>query len=139
MAAKKTGRKKSTPQTRSDTKAANSAKRQILSIVWFAVAIFFLCVTLIKGDKLWLGLHNVMFGIFGVTAYGYPILLGFIAVFYAMDKFYGSITAKVIESTVLIVLISAAVDIFTAAPYNGFFEYLSAAYKSGQLCTAADF
>ncbi len=139
MAAKKTGRKKSTPQTRSDTKAANSAKRQILSIVWFAVAIFFLCVTLIKGDKLWLGLHNVMFGIFGVTAYGYPILLGFIAVFYAMDKFYGSITAKVIESTVLIVLISAAVDIFTAAPYNGFFEYLSAAYKSGQLLHSGGF
>ncbi len=136
MAAKKRGRPKgSTAAKRQDTArtaAINNGKRQVMSIIWFAVAVFLLFVVLIPGEKAWNGLHNIFFGIFGVTAFFYPILLGFVAIMYALDKFYGSINAKVIESGVLVMLIGAAVDIFIKHDESlTFWQHLTAAYSSG--------
>ena len=109
-----------------------AGKRQLMSVIWFAVAVFFLFVVFIKGQNVWLAIHNAIFGIFGVTAYFYPFLLGFVAVLFAMDKAGGSINAKIIESGVLVVLIGAAVDIFVK--HNEaltFWEHLVNAYSKG--------
>ncbi len=136
-------RKKSSARTAAATRKTkivqNNAKRQVMSIIWFAVALFLFFVTVIPGESAWNTLHNIIFGIFGVTAFAYPILLGFIAVMYALDKFYGSIYAKVIESTVLIVLISAAVDIFSTTDNANFWSYLSGAFTSGQQLKSGGF
>ena len=51
-----------------------AGKRQLMSVIWFAVAVFFLCIVFIKGQNVWLAIHNAIFGIFGVTAYFYPFL-----------------------------------------------------------------
>ena len=109
-----------------------AGKRQLLSVIWFAVAVLLLCIVFIKGQNVWLAIHNAIFGIFGVTAYFYPFLLGFVAVLFAMDKVGGSINAKIIESGVLVVLIGAAVDIFVK--HNEaltFWEHLVNAYSTG--------
>ena len=101
-------------------------------MIWFAVAVFLLSVEFIKGQNVWLAIHNAIFGIFGVTAYFYPFLLGVVAVLFAMDKVGGSINAKIIESGVLVVLIGAAVDIFVK--HNEaltFWEHLVNAYSTG--------
>ncbi len=136
MAAKRRGRPKGSTKSKTmqtkRTEAVNAGKRQVLSIIWFAVAVFLLFVVLIPGEKAWNGLHNICFGIFGVTAFFYPILLGFVAVMFALDKFHGSINAKIIESGILVMLIGGAVDIFTK--HNeafDFLEHLGAAYLSG--------
>ena len=99
-------------QNKEKRQEAAAGKRQLMSVIWFAVAVFLLCVVFIKGQNVWLAIHNAIFGIFGVTAYFYPFLLGFVAVLFAMDKVGGSINAKIIESGVLVVLIGEAVDIF---------------------------
>ncbi len=117
--------------TKKAAEQANTAKRQLLSVIWFAVSVFFLCVVFIKGQNLWLGLHNIIFGIFGVTAYFYPFLLGFVAIMYAVDKIKGSFTVKIAEATALAVLIGAAVDIFSAHPEIGFWEQLVKGYTDG--------
>lgn len=119
-------------QNREKRQETAAGKRQLLSVIWFAVAVFLLCVVFIKGQNVWLAIHNAIFGIFGVTAYFYPFLLGFVAVLFAMDKVGGSINAKIIESGVLVVLIGAAVDIFVK--HNDaltFWEHLVNAYNSG--------
>ena len=121
-------KKRSTKKTKEQT---NTAKRQLLSVIWFAVSVFFLCVVFIKGQNLWLGLHNIIFGVFGVTAYFYPFLLGFVAIMYAVDKIKGSFTVKIAEATALAVLIGAAVDIFSAHPKIGFWEQLVKGYTDG--------
>lgn len=136
MATKKRGRPKKSntaaKQERERRAAVNNGRRQVLSIVWFAIAVFLLFVVLIPGEKVWNGLHNIFFGIFGVTAFFYPLLLGFVAIMFALDKFYGSIYAKVIESSVLVMLIGAAVDIFTNHDDSlSFWQHLTAAYTSG--------
>ena len=109
-----------------------AGKRQLMSVIWFAVAVFFLCIVFIKGQNVWLAIHNAIFGIFGVTAYFYPFLLGFVAVLFALDKVGGSINAKIIESSVLVVLIGAAVDIFVKHNEDfTFWQHLVNAYSTG--------
>ncbi len=115
MAAKKKSASKRAQGSKNSQNAAlqsNNANRQLLSVIWFAVAIFFLCVVFIKGENLWLGLHNIIFGIFGVTAFALPFLLGFVAIVYALDKIKGTFYAKLIESGLLLMLIGAAIDVF---------------------------
>ena len=119
-------------QNSSARKEAVQGRRQLLSVIWFAVAVFLLCVVFIPGQNVWFAIHNFIFGVFGVTAYFYPFLLGFVAVLFAMDKIGGSMNAKVIESGILVILVGAAVDIFTK--HNAaltFWQHLTAAYKSG--------
>ena len=130
MAAK---RKKSSgaAKTKTATKAAENGRRQLLSVIWFAVAIFLMCVVFIKGQNVWLYIHNFIFGIFGVTAYFYPVLLGVVAVLVALDKCYGSATAKIIEANILSVLVGAAIDIFSKHQQTGFWEHLVTAYNNG--------
>ena len=139
MAAKKKSGK-SRAGSATATKIQNSAarkeavqgRRQLLSVIWFAVAVFLLCVVFIPGQNVWLATPHFIFGVFGVTEYFYPFLLGFVAVLFAMDKIGGSMNAKVIESGILVILVGAAVDIFSK--HNDaltFWQHLTAAYKSG--------
>lgn len=133
MAAKRKSSKKTTTkkQTRTTTRSAEG-NRQLYSVVWFAVAIFLLCVVFIKGQNIWTYIHNFIFGIFGVTAYFYPFLLGFIAVMFATDKIGSSIKAKIIEGTSVVVLIGAIIDIFaTKVTDLTFWKHLAAAYQNG--------
>lgn len=135
-AKKKGGRTKSATATKMQNETARreetAGKRQLMSVIWFAVAVFLLCIIFIKGQNVWLAIHNFIFGVFGVTAYFYPFLLGFVAVLFAMDKIGGSINAKIIESGVLVMLIGAAVDIFVKHDRSlTFWQCLTAAYKSG--------
>ena len=131
MAAKKKGSstRSAKKQTRSEM---NAGKRQLMSVIWFAVAIFFLCVVFIKGQNLWAWLHDVIFGIFGVTAYFYPFLMGFVAIMFALDRITGSITAKIIESGLLVVFISSAIDIFANKGADiTFWQHLVNGYMQG--------
>ena len=130
--------KKKSKSTKKAT-AQNNANRQLLSVVWFAVSLFFLCVVFIKGENLWLGLHNIIFGLFGVTAFALPFLLGFVAVMFALDKITGSFKAKIIESALLVVLIGAAIDIFSSHNDVKFWEHLTTAYANGTALKSGGF
>ena len=119
-------------QNRTEARETAQGRRQLMSVIWFAVAVFLLCIVFIKGQNVWLAMHNAIFGVFGVTAYFYPFLLGTVAVLFAMDKVGGSINAKIIESGVLVILIGAAVDIFVKHDVSlTFWQHLTAAYESG--------
>lgn len=124
----KKGRRKTSAKKQA---VQNAAQKQLLSVIWFAVAVFLLCIVFIKGQNVWSALHNFIFGVFGVTAYFYPFLLGFIAVMSAMDKMGGSIKPKLIEGTLIVVLIGACVDIFSKHTDATFWQHLSDAYASG--------
>lgn len=128
MAKRKTGRSKTAAKTRA---AQTAAQRQMHSVIWFTVAIFLLCVVFIKGQNVWSMLHNFIFGVFGITAYFYPFLLGFIAIMSAMDKMGSSIKAKLIEGTVIVVLIGSLVDIFSKHSDLTFWKHLTNAYTLG--------
>ncbi len=135
MATKKKRSTKQAPKKQNTKpKKVNDGNRQLHSVIWFAVAIFLLCVVFIKGQNIWTFIHNFIFGIFGVTAYFYPFLLGFIAVMFATDKMGNSIKAKLIEGSTVAVLIGAVIDVFTTKDPNlSFFKHLTGAYQNGIL------
>lgn len=112
MATKKRGR----PSNQNKPKAVQSSKRQLRAIVWFALAIFLLFVVFIKGENVWKAMHDFMFRLFGIMAYIYPFLLGTVAILYAKDKQSNSSNAKIIESIVLVVLISAFINVCLTDP-----------------------
>ncbi len=129
MAAKK---KKSTAAKTKHTKTASSSNRQLHAVIWFTVAIFLMCVVFIKGENIWTHIHNFMFGVFGVMAYFYPFLLGFVAVLVAMDKASGTMGAKVIETAILAVLIGSCVDAFAIFEKGvKFSQHINEAYNVG--------
>ena len=136
MASKTKGRpKKSSTATKIEKKEPQKkvkrGHRQAASIIWFAVAVFLLFVICIKGENLWLMLHNFLYGVFGFCAIFLPIFIGIIAVMYALDKLHGTISAKIFESATFAVLVGAAVEIFIDRPAEAVGQHIKLAYDAG--------
>ena len=95
-------------QKRKSNKA--NAKRQLYSIIGFAVAIFLMFVVFIKGQNIWTVMHNILFSLFGITAYVLPIMIGITSVLSALNKNSGIVKARIIESSFLIYFFGALLD-----------------------------
>lgn len=119
-------------QEAAQRRAMAAGRRQMLAIVLFTVALFLFFVTVIRGENAWLALHNALFGLFGICAYIWPFVLGLVAVLCALDKLYGKVSAKVAEAAFMIVLIGAAVDIFSKhAVAMTFIKHIGHCYTLG--------
>ncbi len=115
---------------------AQNARRQMSAIILFAVSIFILCVTLIQGGNVWAALQSVFFGLFGVCAFVWPLILLYIAIMTSLDKPIGNIKAKVIEASILVLLICGAVHIFAGEGVTtDYFEDVADAYRTGLAST----
>lgn len=105
-------------------------RRQIKSVILFAVAILFACLVIVEGDNLWRWSHNAMLGIFGGWAILGPILMAYVAVVSAMDRPHASMALKIWLSAAVIVLCCGAGFIFsehktpTDLDFFGFIQHL---------------
>lgn len=93
-------------------------KSEVILIALFALAIFlFLCnfhILGVTGDAI----SNVMFGIFGLTAYLIPIFF-FVMIAFAMINSGNVIaTRKIVAAVGLYFIVGIACDLFTGAPQN---------------------
>ncbi len=120
-------------RTRADNEAAASARHQTAAILLFAGAILLLCLALIKGANLWMWLHNLVMGLFGVCAYILPVLMGYIAVIAALERPIGSMRSKLWQCLLLLVMIGSAIHIFTVDITEGqhYFRAIAQAWKDG--------
>ena len=100
-----TKKRKRTSAAQTRAQITSSRNRQLYSVIWFAVALFLMAIVFVKGENVWNAIHDFLFGVFGVTAYFYPFLLGAVAVIFAMDRGGSTITAKVTESVVLSMIV----------------------------------
>lgn len=117
QSAKTSQAKQSAPEKK---EVSAAVQRQKAAIIMMAVAVFLLCVAFIKGESVWLSLHNAMFGIFGFCAYILPAVLIYMAIVYAKDKPLGSIAANLTGTGIFVALLSGAIHIFANEA-----EYLS--------------
>ncbi len=132
MAARKGSKKRKNTNSSQQQKKVTGGQRQVFSVILFGVSLLLFAVVLIPGENVWLAGHNFLFGLFGLLTYLMPIFLIVVAVLYALDKLYGTLSSKIIESAVVTVLIGAAIDIFSAHPeVQSFTEHLSKAYSRG--------
>lgn len=136
-------KKKSSSHQRGRKPAKPASRAQgsyILSIVLFALAVFTLLVAIIPGEAGWTWLHAFEHGLFGITAYVWPVLIGYIAVLEALDKESTYIRRRFALSGVFLLLVQMTVDVFRAHPADeGFLEHLTAAYTSGDVLSGGFF
>lgn len=127
-----TTRKKRAPAR--ETKSTLHAKKQMWAVVLFALGLLLAALTLVKGDKLWLSLHNFLFGLCGWSVFFLAPLLVYIAVSAAMDKPLSTIKTKLWQVVVLIIIISGAIQIFgTGLPDEGsFVDNVVSLYEGGK-------
>ncbi len=111
-AQKSSAPKKTTAKETAKKEVNVTVKRQKTAIILMAVAVFLLCVALIKGESVWLTLHNAMFGIFGFCVYIIPAVLIYMAIVYAKDKPLGSIAANLTGTGIFVALLSGAIHTF---------------------------
>ena len=123
---------KNSKKTAAQHASRAAGKRQVYAIIWLAVAVFWACLVLIPGENVWTVLHNFMFSIFGITAFLFPVLLGFTAVMAALDKMSKKVMTNTVEAAVLITLLGSLIDTFANFKAGlGFGEHISLIYTAG--------
>lgn len=110
--------------------------KQIKAIVMLAVAVFMLALVLIPEKKLGSAgvlINNFIFGILGVCAYVFPIILGYIAVMYAYEKKKGD-RITVVFAALFVLFLNTAFEVFSHdIGKANYFRYIIDSYKTG--CT----
>ncbi len=114
---------------------AASARHQTAAILLFAGAVLLLCLVLIPGASLWGLLHKFVLGLFGICAFILPVLMVYIAVIAAMERPVGSVSAKLWQGFLLLMMIASALQIFWVdipdEPGYGWFSSIGRAYTAG--------
>ncbi|MBP3328513.1 MAG: DNA translocase FtsK 4TM domain-containing protein [Clostridia bacterium] len=120
MATKKTTKK---PSASSKAKAQSKkqpakkslgqsqAQRQRTAVIIMAGALLLFCMTLIKGESAWAAIHNFIFGVFGICAYFWPIMLVYLAVMFAINKPMKSTVYNIVGVGVFIAFLSGIIHV----------------------------
>lgn len=82
----KRGKRPSPTKSTKQNEEKAAANRQLAAIILFAVSVFFICLSFINGGGLWGGLRTLSFGLFGFSAFIWPLVLIYVAVMATLDK-----------------------------------------------------
>ncbi len=93
------------------SEAARLRRNRMCSSVIFILGVFMLFLTYIKGQAVWLWMHNVLWGLMGVSAVLFAPIMLYVAVMLAMDRSKSAVITKVIQGGVLMLLISPSFEI----------------------------
>ncbi|MBR4224081.1 MAG: DNA translocase FtsK 4TM domain-containing protein, partial [Oscillospiraceae bacterium] len=136
---KTTTRSKTGTSSRSNTSSKKTAKgsddRVIWSAVLFVLGLLTLAFTLVTGEDLWLTMHNILLGAFGVASILVPVVLIYAAIMLAKDKEKNAVVGKVMQGIIMILVLSAAAEIFasdTHAPDTAFNKMVMDLMENGR-------
>ena len=111
--------KSNAPATKSRPKPSPEVSRQRTAIILSAIAVLFLAATLIKGEHVWLGIHNFIFGMFGITAFAWPLMLLYITVVIASNRSMISARSNIIGASLFVLILSGIVNVFSGTSEIG--------------------
>ena len=126
----KRGKRPSSTKSTKQNEEKAAANRQLAAIILFAVSVFFICLSFINGGGLWGVLRTLSFGLFGFSAFIWPLVLIYVAVMATLDKTDQKIGVKIFEAAMLIILLSAAIHIFGFHGIVDFSENVIDAYNA---------
>ena len=91
----------------------NAERRHITSVVLFAIGVLILAFTLFgktSGEDLsaWDGIHSFIFGVFGISSFLVGPIIIYISVMISADRTKATISKRMIQLILMILLISAA-------------------------------
>jgi len=118
--ASKSAPKNSAPKNQKNNKVQKAPvnveqSRQRTAIVLLGIALIFLAATLIKGEHIWLVIHNFFFGLFGVTAFVWPLMLIYLAIVIATNRSMLSAKGNIIGASSFVVLLAGIIHVFSDA------------------------
>lgn len=119
-AAKKNTKLQSKPaQSNSMTAVRERENRRFWSYILFFLGILELLITFVEGDGLWKWLHELNRGLFGVTVFLFAPMIIYVALMIASDVTHNKVIAKVVEGSVLMLLISGMAQIIQVGSVDG--------------------
>ncbi len=139
---KKTNTKSSNRPSKQQTEAQRIVKTRMWSTVIFILGIFVVFLTYVKGQAAWTGMHNILWGLFGISTVLVAPIIIYVAIMLALDRSKSAVVVKVMQGTVLTLLISPVFEIFYCfgkdiQPYSGedATAVITQLYKNGvQMC-----
>ncbi len=142
MAAKKKSAAKSgaKPPAKTRSAAGKPKKRrqdivkQRVAVILFVVALFALCVAVIPGGdppNAWSWLHEGFLGVFGLCAYLFPFLLGYVAVCLSRGGKKKTWVKRSVQCGAFLLLLSTTLDIFTEGDLPTYGAAIADAFHRG--------
>ena len=107
------------PQSNSMTAVRERENRRFWSYILFFFGILELLITFVEGDGLWKWLHELNRGLFGVTVFLFAPMIIYVALMIASDVTHNKVIAKVVEGSVLMLLISGMAQIMQVGSVDG--------------------
>lgn len=107
------------PQSNSMTAVRERENRRFWSYILFFFGILELLITFVEGDGLWKWLHELNRGLFGVTVFLFAPMIIYVALMIASDVTHNKVIAKVLEGSVLMLLISGMAQIIQVGSVDG--------------------
>ena len=107
------------PQSNSMTAVRERENRRFWSYILFCFGILELLITFVEGDGLWKWLHELNRGLFGVTVFLFAPMIIYVALMIASDVTHNKVIAKVVEGSVLMLLISGMAQIIQVGSVDG--------------------
>ena len=107
------------PQSNSMTAVRERENRSFWSYILFFFGILELLITFVEGDGLWKWLHELNRGLFGVTVFLFAPMIIYVALMIASDVTHNKVIAKVVEGSVLMLLISGMAQIIQVGSVDG--------------------
>ena len=116
--------KKSTADSRQNFErrkrtASPEVYRQRVAIILSAVTAILLAATFIKGERVWLAFHNFLFGLSGICAYVWPLMLIYIVITIVSEKSVKALRGRLIGASLATAILSGIVHVFSDALYAG--------------------
>lgn len=106
-------------QSNSMTAVRERENRRFWSYILFFFGILELLITFVEGDGLWKWLHELNRGLFGVTVFLFAPMIIYVALMIASDVTHNKVIAKVVEGSVLMLLISGMAQIIQVGSVDG--------------------
>lgn len=107
------------PQSNSMTAVRERENRRFWSYILFFFGILEQLITFVEGDGLWKWLHELNRGLFGVTVFLFAPMIIYVALMIASDVTHNKVIAKVVEGSVLMLLISGMAQIIQVGSVDG--------------------
>ncbi len=100
-------------QKKEISEATRINKTRMWSSIIFIIGVFVVFLTYIKGQSVWTIGHNILWGLFGISAVLVAPIIIYVAVMMALDRSKTAVIVKIIQGTLLMLLVSPAFEIIS--------------------------
>ncbi|MDR1002434.1 MAG: DNA translocase FtsK [Oscillospiraceae bacterium] len=113
-------------------------RRQTIALIIFALGVLVISFAVIEGEKLWLSVHNILYGVFGVTLIPFGVLLLIVAVLLSVNISDRSVKKYTAVGFVALLLVSAVTYLlWNNTDIDSYKTMISDAYKEGSTAIGA--